>query len=131
MVGKFDRASWPWVEIIVLWMLVHVVRPFEMFMTLGREIWQEIYADILKQIFFVMASKMFFRLWISRTAISKKVIAADGLLELLAKGKHKLFTNYYELFTVSFVWYLASNHVAIIKQSFFVLYVFLKTSVLV
>ena len=54
--------------------------------------------------------KKVFRLFISRFGTSKKVIAADGLLELLAKGKHKLCSNCYELFTVSFVWYLASNH---------------------
>ena len=45
-----------------------------------------------------MASKKFF----SRAGTSKRTIAADGLLELLAKGEHKLFTNCYELFTVFF-----------------------------
>ena len=52
-----------------------------------------IYADISKQIFFVLASKKFFRLCISRVGTSKKAIAANGLLELQAKGKHKLCTN--------------------------------------
>ena len=49
MVGKFDRVRWPQDEIFDLWFLV--VRPFELFMALGREIFPQYvinYADILK-----------------------------------------------------------------------------------
>ena len=35
-VGKFDRVSWPQVELFDSWLLV--VGPFELFMALGREI---------------------------------------------------------------------------------------------
>ena len=114
------RLRWPRVEIFDSWFLV--VGPFELFMALGREIFPRYvinYADILKQIFFRMPSKTFFRLCVSRVGTSKKAIAAEGLLELLAKGKHKLCTNCYELFTVAFVWCLASNHVAIINRLLF------------
>ena len=40
-----------------------------------------------------MGSKKFFRVCISRVGTSKEAIAAEELLELLAKGKHKLCTN--------------------------------------
>ena len=82
-----------------------------------------VYADILKQIFFVMASKEFFRLCISRVGTSKEVIVTDGLLELLAKGKHKLCTNCMNYHCVLFgtllqtTWRLSTDR-------FFVLYVF-------
>ena len=127
--GKFDRVRWPRVEIFDSWFLV--VGPFELFMALGREIFPRYvinYADILKQIFFGMASKTFFRLCVSRIGTSKKAIAAEGLLELLAKGKHKLCTNCmnYSLCLLfdtllQTMWRLSTDFV------FFVLYVFLKT----
>ena len=63
-VGKFDRVRWPQVKIFDLWFLV--VGPFELFMALGREIFLRYVTDILKQIFFVKASKRFFRLCISK-----------------------------------------------------------------
>ena len=114
MVGKFNRVPWP--RIFDSWFLV--VGPFELCLFGSRNLTvifprYVIYAVILEQIFFEMVSKKFIRLCISRVGTSKKAIAADGLLELLAKGKHNLCTNCCELFTVSFVWYLASNHVPI------------------